>query len=371
MKGYGRRGMDNALKNIWAKTDKSDATRWHPLILHMLDVAASADAILAREPETTRKRIAKVLGLEWETARGWILLVVACHDLGKACPGFQCKWSERLASTGLRLPRSPNTDIHHAFVSQIALSEWLQERGWPEGLAELVSDAVGCHHGERASENAKDRAVNEIYVGRGERLEAVRNDWAQARRGLIEAIVEVLRPVNNPAKQILSGPDFMLLSGLTSFADWIGSNEDWFPFGSPDDCEGRLKLDSLKIGQRFRFRLRANPCVTRNGKRLGLLRLEEQEKWIERKAGQHGFSLSQLASYDQSASPQARLDIRISQEQMLRGKRHAGNGIRIYSVLYDGILMVSEAEKFRAVLETGIGHGKVMGLGLLSVAPIA
>jgi CRISPR-associated endonuclease/helicase Cas3 len=32
----------------------------------------------------------------------------------------------------------------------------------------------------------------------------------------------------------------MLLSGLTSFADWIGSNEKWFMFGSPDDC-GELK----------------------------------------------------------------------------------------------------------------------------------
>jgi hypothetical protein len=29
----------------------------------------------------------------------------------------------------------------------------------------------------------------------------------------------------------------MLLAGLTSFADWIGSNEAWFPFGSPMDCE--------------------------------------------------------------------------------------------------------------------------------------
>lgn len=77
--------------------------------------------------------------MTWEEARAWILLVVACHDLGKACPGFQRKWPERLASTGLRLPRSPNTNIHHAFVSQIALSEWLQERGWPEGLAEMVS----------------------------------------------------------------------------------------------------------------------------------------------------------------------------------------------------------------------------------------
>ena len=29
----------------------------------------------------------------------------------------------------------------------------------------------------------------------------------------------------------------MLLSGLTSFADWIGSNEEWFPFGTAEDCE--------------------------------------------------------------------------------------------------------------------------------------
>src|SRR3990172_5481946 len=86
-------GMDNALRRIWAKTAKDGSRSWHPLILHVLDVAASADAILAREPETTRKRIAEILGLEWEKARAWILLVVACHDLGKACPGFPCQWA--------------------------------------------------------------------------------------------------------------------------------------------------------------------------------------------------------------------------------------------------------------------------------------
>ena len=110
---------------------------------------------------------------------------------------------------------------------------------------------------------------------------------------------------------------------------------------------------------------------TRDGKRLGLLRLEEQEKWIERKAGKHGFSLPQLASFDLAVSPQERIDVRISQEQMLRGKQHTGNGIRVYSVLYDGVLTVTEPDKFRDTLQSGIGHGKVMGLGLLSVAPIA
>ena len=139
----------------------------------------------------------------------------------------------------------------------------------------------------------------------------------------------------------------------------------------PIDLHARLKLDSLKAGQRFRFRLRANPCVTRNGKRLGLLRLEEQEGWLERKGLMHGFSLPQPAAFDFSESPQERVEVRISQEQMVRDKQHSGKGIRVYSVLYDGILTVIEPDKFRNTLQTGIGHGKVMGLGLLSVAPAA
>jgi len=218
--------MDNALSNIWAKTAKSGAAGWHPLILHVLDVAASADAILAREPETTRKRIAEILGQEWQKARAWILLLVACHDLGKACPGFQCKWKNM---TGLDSGRSPNTDINHAFVSQIALTELLHEMQWPEALAELVSDAVGCHHGERASPNALAHLS-------GDRRAIGRDPWTQARRGVFEALLDVFKPAEIPAKETLSGPDFMLLAGLTSFSDWIGSNEDWYPFGSPGDC---------------------------------------------------------------------------------------------------------------------------------------
>ena len=56
---------------------------------------------------------------------------------------------------------------------------------------------------------------------------------------------------------------------------------------------------------------------------------------------------------------------------MLRGKQHAGNGIRIFAVLFDGLLTVTEPDTFRLALQTGIGHGKTMGLGLLSVVPTA
>jgi len=154
--------------------------------------------------------------------------------------------------------------------------------------------------------------------------------------------------------------------------DWTRiSVKGWLAKADPAiDLQVRLKLDSLKIGQRFRFRLRANPCVTRNGKRMGLMRLEGQEKWVSLKGEQHGFLLPRLASFDLAESPQERVDVRISQEQMFRGSQRSGNAIKIFSVLYDGLLTVTESNKFRDALQTGIGHGKVMGLGLLSVVPI-
>lgn len=155
--------------------------------------------------------------------------------------------------------------------------------------------------------------------------------------------------------------------------DWAGIGvKGWLAEANPSiNLVERLKLDSLKAGWRFRFRLRANPCVTKDGKRLGLLKLEDQEKWIERKSKRHGFMLPQLVQFDLSESSHERVDVRISHELMLRGNQHSGNGIRIFSVLYDGILTVTEPKNFRDALQNGIGHGKVMGLGLLSVAPIA
>ena len=133
---------------LWAKTDEDG--EWHPLILHMIDVAVVADVVLDREPQATRDMLAGLIGLSWKEARPWILLLVACHDLGKASPGFQLKWKkskELLAPTGIHLPPLPDTSIHHAFVSQIALEKLLKESGWPEGLATVsVQGADSIKH---------------------------------------------------------------------------------------------------------------------------------------------------------------------------------------------------------------------------------
>ena len=153
--------------------------------------------------------------------------------------------------------------------------------------------------------------------------------------------------------------------------DWAGIRvQGWLASADPAiDLEQRLGLESISAGQRYRFRLRANPCVSRNGNRQGLLRTDEQETWLRRKGERCGFSLPRLAGFDLGGSVEDRVDVRISQEQMLRGNHRAGHGIRVFSVLYDGLLTVEQPEAFNDAVVRGIGHGKVMGLGLLSVVP--
>ena len=60
---------------MWAKT--GEGLGWHPLMLHCLDVAAAALAILQREPGKTRRQLAQILGCSWEEAKPWLLLVIA------------------------------------------------------------------------------------------------------------------------------------------------------------------------------------------------------------------------------------------------------------------------------------------------------
>ncbi len=150
---------------------------------------------------------------------------------------------------------------------------------------------------------------------------------------------------------------------------------DWLAKAEPGiDLVQKLALNALQAGHTFRFRLRANPCKTVQGKRQGLLHPDAQREWLGRKSEQHGFALSESATpadfyFMQSPEGRAYHDVRVSLGQMLAGSQHGSNAIRVYSVLFEGRLTVTDPAQFRQALNTGIGHGKVMGLGLLSIAP--
>jgi CRISPR system Cascade subunit CasE len=65
--------------------------------------------------------------------------------------------------------------------------------------------------------------------------------------------------------------------------------------------------------------------------------------------------------------------VRILQDAFLEVPRRKKEGesarIQVQAVLFEGRLEVVDPEKARATLERGIGPGKALGLGLLSLAP--
>lgn len=214
---------------LWGKTNSNG--NWHPLLLHMVDVAAAADAILEREPNNTRCLLANSLGLSWRDARPFLLAIIACHDLGKACPAFQIKWEQGkpgLEKCGLSFRSNISRDVKHGYVSQISLAAFLQEM-YESELFELLADAVGCHHGQRASPTMLENCQHPKTIGD--------YNWKEIRKKLFAEVNSLLEVTKMPSKDCISGPEFMMIAGLTSFSDWIGSNENWFCYGKPDDCK--------------------------------------------------------------------------------------------------------------------------------------
>ncbi len=244
--------MDTQL-NLWSKVDRKSGN-WLPLILHLLDAAAVAAVLLERKTQEARDRLAAALGLPWIQARPWLLLLVACHDLGKACPAFQMMWKEatqRLAALGLG---TKSGQVHldageHGFITQLVLEPLLSELGWPSELARLSAEAVGCHHGKRASQDTL-RALNsdDRNMGTSDQID---QNWIDARREIFNALLEIFRPETLPTKTELNGPDFKLLASLVRSSDRNGSNTDWFPFVRLEDS-APLDLSAYFTGQQSR-----------------------------------------------------------------------------------------------------------------------
>jgi CRISPR system Cascade subunit CasE len=167
-------------------------------------------------------------------------------------------------------------------------------------------------------------------------------------------------------------PQLLVQSGKLA-PDWTGLfRNGWLGKepAPPLDLSARF-AKNLKPGALFRFRLRANPSVCRNRKRLALRTRPEQEAWLIRVAAVNGFAVPRSPAFHDDREDGG-LNVMITREEMLFGRRrNAAAAIKIFAALFEGYLRVDSPELFVKALAAGIGHGKALGLGLLSVAPLA
>ncbi|MBB6100013.1 CRISPR-associated endonuclease/helicase Cas3 [Deinobacterium chartae] len=226
--------MPDAHRLLWAKSDRGrDDRRWLPVLAHLLDVGACAWELLGLEPEKTLELYARDLGFATDAAgleatRRWVCALVALHDLGKASPAFQQQWPEwpakaQAASLGLSWPTDgtgpcPNPVVPHGVITQVTLPQLMRKHGWHRRAAKGIADAIGAHHGFRAS--PADQSAAERPKEQGGAA------WEQVRAELYGAVCSALEVNGPPDITRFDGGAYMRLAGLTSFADWVGSSFD-------------------------------------------------------------------------------------------------------------------------------------------------
>lgn len=136
------------------------------------------------------------------------------------------------------------------------------------------------------------------------------------------------------------GPaDWSVLEALPNYLKGSAETRDISP-------EGWLQSE-----QCYRFRLFANPTVTRDGKRQGLVSEDAQLAWLARQGEHHGFAIEAAL---------------VTGSELLRSRKQDSR-ISVLKACFDGRLRVRDCVALASALRSGIGPGKAFGCGLLSL----
>ncbi len=213
------------LLQLWAKKKAGPPSEVRcPLLFHILDVAMVTQALWDNSLHSGAKCFfAEHLGLEEAYACSWISFWAGLHDIGKASPVFQRK-SEvakyELESRGVAF-ESHVTDVPHGIITAHVfpnlVESALPKHNFPDDMAQSIGFAIGGHHGAFSINSPKHRQMGD-------------SKWSNIRIELTIQLASLLNSSSLPAPQYVSDNAFyVMLAGLTSVADWVGSNEEFFP----------------------------------------------------------------------------------------------------------------------------------------------
>lgn len=241
-------------RRLWAKKGKPGVMTWLPLYQHMADAAGVA-RLLWREWLSASERQLIAYGLsEPNQAEGLAVFLAACHDLGKGVPLFQAKpraflpddLDERILNSlqAEGLPCEPYSsfinarETPHALATQVLLLNM--------GCDPAIAAILGAHHGRPAATTTlggMPMLVHGMHYHLGKQG---KEKWSGVQQELLDF---TLRLSGFESLAALPKPNFpaqVLLSALVIVADWIASNEKYFPYLEWEEDRSAVKMDRLE-----------------------------------------------------------------------------------------------------------------------------
>jgi CRISPR-associated endonuclease/helicase Cas3 len=228
---------------LWAKKqDKEGAFYWLPLPVHLRDTMQVAGLLWDHWLSGgVRRQISRSLDEpDEERARALVCFLGAVHDIGKATPAFQTQQGyanspdldsallERLERAGFGVlsapPPSSPRESHHALAGQVILNE--------AGIRPDIASIVGAHHGKPVDDQYEVKNQLAAYPANYYQVQDPRSPVHQKWQRVQQQILADALQASGLGLETLPGvcqPGQVLLSGLLIMADWIASNERYFP----------------------------------------------------------------------------------------------------------------------------------------------
>lgn len=242
--------LSELARSFWAKSG-NDQT-WLSVVQHLMDAADVAGYLFDDYlSEHHRRLMASVWQGDREKARTAFVFLAGTHDVGKVSPQFACQRSDLadlVRDQGLTVMRKSDyperTYLPHGLASQFALQDEIARGGANPRRARQWAILLGIHHGRYPDSVAVRVAHQQYDYQEGSAKDDER--WAQARAEILSWMARRSGfPLNAPGTALPELP-IAVASAYASalvIADWLASNEDYFPLRPrPDKRHGKLSI---------------------------------------------------------------------------------------------------------------------------------
>ena len=249
--GLGAADLSALARSFWAKS--GDSGCWLSVVQHLMDAADVAGLLFDDYlSEHHRRLMASVWGGDCAKARASFVFLAGVHDAGKVSPQFACQrqdLAQLIRSEGLVVMRKADyaerAFLPHGLVSQFALQEEIAAGGGDGSRALQWAILVGVHHGRYPDAGAVYVARQQYRTQEGSREDDPR--WGQARSEILRWMAARSGfPLIVPGTALPELP-IAVASAYASalvIADWLASNEDYFPLRPrPVDEAGKLSIE--------------------------------------------------------------------------------------------------------------------------------